>query len=99
MFQDRPTRWSLNTGVADTPLLIFDFHTEEERSEFANIVSEGRSLADAARRRQQVLLEELVATMRHDGLPDPPAYGELPLHGALIVDEDESIPELADYSR
>ena len=93
-------RWMLDIGVADGSQLVFEFYTEEERSEFSSLVNNGRNLVDVLRNRQQAFLEDLVATMRRDALPEPPPYAELPRHGSVpVVIEDELLPELIDHFR
>ncbi|KAI0712366.1 hypothetical protein C8Q76DRAFT_797225 [Earliella scabrosa] len=85
--RDHPTRWMVDT--TEEPTLVLDFHTEEDYFEFLKLMHESRSYVDAVRSRQRLILENLVAAMRRDELPEPPAYIEPPGHP-----REEPLPEL-----
>ena len=75
--------------TSEEPTLVLDFHTEEDYFEFLKLMHESRSYVDAVRSRQRLILENLVAAMRRDELPEPPAYIEPPGHP-----REEPLPEL-----
>ena len=89
--QDHPTRWIVDTGSTDEPTLLLDFHTDEDYFEFFKLMDEGQKIVNIVRCRERLVLENLVAAMRRDGLPEPPAYTEPRAHHAI---GEERLPEL-----
>ena len=81
----------VDTGSTEEPTLVLDFATDEDYFQFFKLMDEGRTYVNAVRFRQRLILENLVATMRRDGLPEPPAYMDPPTHGQP---GEEPLPEL-----
>ncbi|KAI0709971.1 hypothetical protein C8Q76DRAFT_695124 [Earliella scabrosa] len=89
--QDHATRWIVDTGSIEESILLLDFHTEEDYFEFYKLMAEGRNHVNVVRFRQRLILEDLVAVIRRDGLAEPPAYTAPHAHP---VTEEEPLPEL-----